>query len=194
MTYQVPRVLLQSYASQDDVITTILRFQDMPLRPLAPSWLAEPTNPRNSLIELHRAVAREGLSVTFFTFESRPIEIKAGHVYNFTATWSPSQLEIAQSSQDRWRRERFRTSDMLALQNADGSTIGRKLGQGDVPKEGIVVPKGWEHEHCSLCWKTISESTSFKHAGYTDGRDWICNECYGKYIVSGFGKKLGDFT
>jgi hypothetical protein len=41
----------------------------------------------------------------------------------------------------------------------------------------------WDHEHCELCWATISEYLVHQQEGYTDGKEWLCIECHDKYIT-----------
>jgi hypothetical protein len=81
---------------------------------------------------------------------------------------------------------------MLVSRQQDGSTIGRKLVENEKHGDGFVVSGGWNHAHCKLCWETISTHEGYKHFGYTDGSDWVCQDCYEKYIQSCFGKKLGE--
>jgi len=62
--------------------------------------------------------------------------------------------------------------------------IGRRLAAGEVPGTAEeVVSGGWEHEHCELCWATISPHDGHQPTGYTDGKEWLCISCFGKYIA-----------
>jgi hypothetical protein len=72
-----------------------------------------------------------------------------------------------------------------------GTIVRKKLEGEEIPPGGFVVPGGWDHEHCRLCWERISDIEAGKNFGYTDGKDWLCESCYEKYIVSGLGQKLG---
>ena len=40
-----------------------------------------------------------------------------------------------------------------------------------------------DHEHCELCFETISDKEGYQHEGYTDGKEWLCIDCYNKYIA-----------
>ena len=46
-----------------------------------------------------------------------------------------------------------------------------------------MVRGGWDHEHCALCWVTISVNPEDQHEGYTDGKDWICVACFQQYVA-----------
>ena len=46
-----------------------------------------------------------------------------------------------------------------------------------------LVKAGWKKDHCAICrWELIETSTDAAHSeGYTNGRDWLCTECYEKF-------------
>jgi hypothetical protein len=192
MKYQEPTARLISCEVIDKVTMTKLKFDRLPSSPLAPSSFGNITAPTGTFIEFHKVVQREGMVVTFETYEAQVCLLLAGERYTFRCLWDRSQLKIAQSNPEQWSKNYFKASDMLAYKNQDGSTVGRKMTEGEAIDGGFVIHKGWEHEHCSLCWKTISELEPDEHFGYLYNSDWVCQECYTKYIESGFGKKLGD--
>ena len=192
MKYKEPTAQLINFEVTDGVSRTTLKFKKLPSIPLAPSSFGNIAEPNQAYIKLHKVVQREGNVVTFETYQAQACLLQTGEKYTFRPLWSPWQLEIAQSNPEQWRKEYFRASDILAFKNRDGSTIGRKMADGEAISDGFVVPKGWEHEHCHLCWKTISELEPDEHFGYVKNSDWVCQGCYYEYIKSGFGKKLGD--
>lgn len=192
MKYQDPIAQLISCEITGNVTKTKLRFDKLPSPPLAPSSFGDITEKNQTYIELHKVTQLEGNVVTFETYKAQSCFLQIGEKYAFRCFWTPLQLKIAQSNPEQWHKEFFKTSDMLAFKNKDDSLIGKKMVDGEVIGDGIVVPKGWEHEHCSLCWKTISELEHYEHFGYMNNSDWLCQFCYDKYITSGFGKKLGD--
>jgi hypothetical protein len=53
----------------------------------------------------------------------------------------------------------------------------------ELPSDAIIDKTAWDHEHCVLCTKKISELESTEQEGYTDGKAWLCLECYDKYIA-----------
>lgn len=45
-----------------------------------------------------------------------------------------------------------------------------------------IIPGGWDHEHCRICWEEIAEYA--QRFGYRDaGDDWVCERCYRSYVV-----------
>jgi hypothetical protein len=118
--------------------------------------------------ELHKAISIEEKKISFMSYTISGELPVLGHRYVFQCWWRPDQLEIAQSNPADWERKVF------------------------IPPN----PK-WDHEHCTICWERLSEYDDEKHFGYVrindrNQEDWICEKCYNEYIVSGFGKKLGD--
>jgi hypothetical protein len=80
-----------------------------------------------------------------------------------------------------WRRERWVRRDAL-VEHGDKS---RRLfiGQKYNTEHFDLVRGGWSHDHCEICWWDLFETTDEDHSiGYTDGRDWICAECYSQFI------------
>jgi hypothetical protein len=49
-----------------------------------------------------------------------------------------------------------------------------------------------DHEHCIICWKTISIYDEAENKGYKyhSKNVWMCEECFIKYIVNKFSEKL----
>jgi hypothetical protein len=48
-------------------------------------------------------------------------------------------------------------------------------------KPGRVIPSGWNHEHCSICWATIAQYA--EKFGYRIGDTWICEKCHVESVV-----------
>ena len=71
--------------------------------------------------------------------------------------------------------------------------IGSKSGRSHIYKAGArdgmseqtpisaagVIPAGWDHEHCELCWEHIEPGD----VGHVDpGEHWVCKSCYTQYV------------
>jgi hypothetical protein len=194
MKYQEPTAILISCEVKIGVTFTVLKFEKLPSSPLAPSSFGNITETNQEFIEFHKVANREGNIITFKTYGTEVCLLKAGKVYTFRPLWAPNQLNIAQSNPELWETKYFKASNMLAFHNNDGEIAGRKLIADESVGAGFVVTNGWDHEHCALCWKTISEFENEEHFGYNHDSNWVCQECFDKYIKSGFGKKLGDIN
>lgn len=44
-----------------------------------------------------------------------------------------------------------------------------------------LVKGGWKKDHCFICRWELFESQDDHGAGYTNGHDWLCTECYTKF-------------
>lgn len=44
-----------------------------------------------------------------------------------------------------------------------------------------LVKGGWKKDYCAICQWELFESQDEHGSGYTDGREWVCNECYEKF-------------
>jgi len=196
MKYRDPIARLISCSTKGKTTRTVLLFDKLPTPPLAPGvvGVADENNRIDPFIELHKVVRRDANTVTFETYGPQNCPLETGHEYAFRSWWTPDQLRVAQSEPHQWHRRCFQPSDMMAFRQPDGSRIGRKMDQEKVPQDGFVVKGGWDHEHCRLCWKTISEHEPDDHYGYVNDSDWVCQECFDRYLKSVFGKQLGDLT
>jgi hypothetical protein len=53
---------------------------------------------------------------------------------------------------------------------------------GAAPQGGELIPGGWDHEHCSICWETIGGGGQV--AGFVSGEDdWVCGECHRHFVA-----------
>src|ERR1700732_1031210 len=97
--------------------------------------------------------------------------------------WTDWQRELVEDDLRIWIKEKFKvTAGYWIIQN--GSKILGKLIKGEVlPKGATLDHDAWDHEHCGLCWTKISENNKDQQEGYTDGKEWLCLECYERYIV-----------
>jgi hypothetical protein len=194
MKYKEPTAKLINCEIVNKITRTTLEFKKLPYRPAAPSWFGYVAEPNKPYIRLDKVVRREGNTISFETYDIQECLLQLGQEYTFRCLWTRNQLETAQSNPENWSLEVFKAADMLLFNRPDGTTIGRQMCEGEDIGEGVVVKNGWGHEHCELCFKKIAVYEPYEHNGYTNGSNWICIECYEKYICSGFGKKLGDIS
>jgi hypothetical protein len=97
--------------------------------------------------------------------------------------WSPIQDDIVEgSTSQQWEERVFQPSDALAFPAGRG-TIVRRKGEGESTEGAKVISGGWDHEHCGLCNLTISACEGEEHVGFTDGFEWICRDCYSRFIL-----------
>jgi hypothetical protein len=194
MTYEPPTATVVASERKDDIVITVLKFGEAPPPSAAPAslWLNWGNDEPNEIIELHRTTKRRHKKLTFETYDSKAEPLTAGSTYTFVSWWGDSQLETAQSDPTKWERQNFEPKDSVQLHISDGLVMARKLEPNEASPKAEVVQGGWNHEHCFLCWERISQYENELQVGYTDGKDWLCEACYERFVASGFGKKLGE--
>lgn len=95
---------------------------------------------------------------------------------------TPTQIDLIKDPLRKWQKETFTQQDAI-VRRVNGGVTGQKKSEGEEPAaDEWIMPGGWDHEHCALCWETISDFEGHQHSGYTDGKKWLCADCYKKYI------------
>ena len=96
--------------------------------------------------------------------------------------WTPDQIELVEDVSRHWIKAQFVTVPGVWIPMVGGRVL-RKLEPGEaIPDNATLDANAWDHEHCRLCWQKISENLADQQEGYQDGDDWLCVECYNKYI------------
>ena len=93
-------------------------------------------------------------------------KIQPKKAYPYLDGYWGERAELVFDNSLEWTRLDFEPRDAIATRK-DGS------------KE--LVRDGWDHEHCHICWATISlhENTSYMKSS---GDDNVCLECFEKYV------------
>ena len=80
-----------------------------------------------------------------------------------------------------WNRCAWKESDVVA-RISDGS-ISRDLNLAADSANFRLAVGGWTKDECLICrWELFrSEDDPAHGVGYTNGRDWLCTECYEKF-------------
>ena len=84
-----------------------------------------------------------------------------------------------------WKLESWNVSPALFSREPNGPSKKYVGGAYDESK-WEYVEDGWGHDHCPICFATFSDYPSEEYIteGYTDGNEWVCKECYFKYIFT----------
>jgi hypothetical protein len=92
--------------------------------------------------------------------------------------WTDSQKELVRDSSKIWEKKTFKATSGFWIQEDGGKLLGKTSQHEELPPDTVIDTTAWDHEHCELCRKTISDKENYQHEGYTDGKEWLCNECY----------------
>ena len=82
------------------------------------------------------------------------------------------------------------------IHRADG-LVSFDLSLAKDAEQFQLVKNGWNHDLCAVCrWKLKESSDADRGIGYTNGRDWLCTECYEKFFSgpSSTGSAYADTT
>jgi hypothetical protein len=84
-----------------------------------------------------------------------------------------------------WERRLWQPRDVVY--EREGNRFSFDLGVAQDTDKFVLVRGGWRKDRCTICQWELFESDDATHSlGFTNGRDWICDECYGKFIENDF--------
>lgn len=79
-----------------------------------------------------------------------------------------------------WLKQPWRPRDIVV--HTDGR-ISFDLALADDAANFKLVKSGWNQDSCAICrWKLCESTEPERSTGYTNGRDWVCTECYEKFL------------
>ncbi|MDD4059868.1 MAG: hypothetical protein PHW08_04085 [Kiritimatiellae bacterium] len=78
---------------------------------------------------------------------------------------------------DEFHKQRWAPRDALVMKDGSRATI--YTGQPFDPEKKTIQRAFWDHDHCLACnWVLIDTQGEEHIVGYTDGYNWLCEECY----------------
>jgi len=82
-----------------------------------------------------------------------------------------------------WQKKAWATKNIAVNRQNGRFTLDIDLASNSSDFE--VVKDGWKLDHCVVCtWELFKCSDPEHSVGYTNGRDWLCSECYEKFVRS----------
>jgi len=81
-----------------------------------------------------------------------------------------------------WHKRTWKARDVAAERKTGRLSFDLKLAAND--ELFSVLPGGWRKDLCRICrWELFETDNQPEHGtGYTNGRDWVCTECYEKFL------------
>ena len=115
------------------------------------------------------------------------------------ARWDARQVAMIVNEDNLWKHVHFKPSDAINFKSpevSEGWIATQKAENTEIPPGSKfigVVPNGWDHEHCDLCWKKIGIGGD--DCGYVyDDKQWLCEACYLTYAEKHDLSFLGEWT
>jgi hypothetical protein len=80
-----------------------------------------------------------------------------------------------------WREAPWRPRDCVIERSSGRISLDLSLAQDATNFE--LIKNGWKKDLCMICRWELYESAddAERGTGYTNGRDWLCLECYGRF-------------
>src|SRR5947209_4423363 len=77
-----------------------------------------------------------------------------------------------------WHKMLWKARDCVTERKSVRISLDLSLAEDSANFE--LVKGGWKKDYCAVCGWELFESQNDHGAGYTNGRDWVCLECYDK--------------
>src|ERR1700722_1812189 len=92
------------------------------------------------------------------------------------------KLHLVLDSAICWTRVEYIARDSFSQPSESGARMWRLAIPTDKERtDGEIVPGGWDHEHCEICWQKIGSGGD--REGYVTGaEEWVCVACYFNFI------------
>jgi hypothetical protein len=97
--------------------------------------------------------------------------------------WTDSQIKLVKDFSRIWLKKPFKSTSGFWTHIDEGWLLGKTSQHDQLPPDAITDDTAWDHQHCELCFETISDHGDYQHEGYTDGNEWLCANCYNKYLA-----------
>jgi hypothetical protein len=103
-------------------------------------------------------------------------KLEIGRAYPQLDGYWGERAELVFNRSLLWREREYQPTD--AVRERSGTM---RPFSGAVPAGGVLVKGGWDHEHCAICWETISQKAN--PIGLHAAPDhWICKGCYQRFV------------
>ena len=86
--------------------------------------------------------------------------------------------QVEWARQDNYELKDWFPGKALIEKNGGGSRLF--TGQSFDDKHFELKEDGWTHDHCEICFETLSDSN--EKEGYFNGQIWICKSCHELFI------------
>jgi hypothetical protein len=86
-----------------------------------------------------------------------------------------------------WHKQEWKPRDIVV--HREEARISFDLSLANPPSNFGLVKNGWHKDYCLICrWDLLVSSDPEHSTGYTNGRDWLCCECYERFLARDFFK------
>jgi len=97
------------------------------------------------------------------------------------ASYIRAALDRCREYSWHWHRSSWHSRDIVIEIKSGAFSFALSLAEDTAHFR--LVKGGWTKDRCAICrWELFESKDEPEHgAGYTNGRDWLCTECYEKF-------------
>lgn len=157
--------LLQGLLCEEDSFAaTLLREQGLTLEEVRTDLAKSPEDTQSSFR-------------TFGKLRQTGIEI---HGFPMDAVYIREQVQARRNANWHWRQDNWKARDLVIRK--DGK-LSFDVSLAADTNNFELLKSGWKKDRCTICRWELYESDEPEHGiGYTNGREWVCTECYEKFL------------
>ena len=78
-----------------------------------------------------------------------------------------------------WQKASWKPQDCVTERQSGKVSLDMTLAEDSANFE--VIKGGWKKDRCTICSWELFESQDDHGTGYTNGRDWVCLECFDRF-------------
>ena len=84
-----------------------------------------------------------------------------------------------------WERKPWQARDVVYEKDGKRFSLDTSLAKDE--SKFILVKGGWKKHYCAICqWELFETDDAAHGTGHTNGNDWVCDECYRRFIAGDF--------
>ncbi|MGH9644111.1 MAG: Clp protease N-terminal domain-containing protein [Terriglobales bacterium] len=110
--------------------------------------------------------------------DAQPIKI---HGLKCNAELIRDRVRVLQQTNWHWEKRPWKALDIVIDEDRK---LSFDIALAEDAKKFELRRGGWKTDKCGICeWELCESSDNAEHAtGYTNGRDWVCTECFAKFL------------
>ncbi len=166
--------LVHRHIGTEDLFLGLLDEADC----FAASLLRDAGADANSIrVELAKVI-NESLSHRSYSISGAAVEI---HGVPRSASRVRDDVQSCRMYNWQWEKRAWTNVNVVIAKKT--GKISSDLGLAEDSQNFELVKGGWKKDHCFICgWELFESKDDAEHGiGYTNGRHWICTECYTKF-------------
>ena len=111
----------------------------------------------------------------------KPEEMVEVHNLRLPADYVRDRVRYCREYNWHWHKKAWVARDIVVNRQTGKFSLDVELASNASGFE--LIESGWKKDHCVICTWELCETSDPEHGnGYTNGRDWLCSECYEKFV------------